>query len=69
MRFSINLLQTISIPFLNMKCALAMESCDSNGPLVIYISRMAQMHEYGKTVRMYAFGRVYSGKLSVGDKV
>lgn len=35
-----------------------MINCDSNGPLVVYISKMVPNKDYSK---FYAFGRVFSG--------
>ena len=39
--------------------AVAMRSCDPNGPLMMYISKMVPTSDKG---RFYAFGRVFSGK-------
>lgn len=48
--------------------AISIKTCDESGPLVIYISRMISVFEQGAS-RMYAFGRVFSGRLSLGDQV
>lgn len=42
-----------------------MKSCDPNGPLVMYISKMVPTTDKG---RFYAFGRVFSGKVATGMK-
>lgn len=47
-------------------CAVAMKSCDPNGPLMIYISKMVKSNDKG---RFYAFGRVFSGTAKAGQKV
>jgi len=44
----------------------AMQSCDPNGPLMMYISKMVPTSDKG---RFYAFGRVFSGKIATGQKV
>ncbi|KAI1716765.1 elongation factor tu GTP binding domain-containing protein [Ditylenchus destructor] len=45
--------------------AVAMKNCDSNGPLMMYISKMVPTSDKG---RFYAFGRVFSGKVATGMK-
>jgi len=45
---------------------VAMEQCDPNGPLMMYISKMVPTSDKG---RFYAFGRVFSGKIATGQKV
>lgn len=45
--------------------AKSMINCDPKGPLVIYISKMVSNHQG----RFYAFGRVFSGTVSPGQKV
>lgn len=47
------------------EAAVAMKSCDPNGPLVMYISKMVPTTDKG---RFYAFGRVFSGKVATGMK-
>lgn len=47
-------------------CAIAMRDCDSNGPLMMYVSKMVPTSDKG---RFYAFGRVFSGKVMSGQKV
>ena len=47
-------------------CATAMKNCDSKGPLMMYVSKMVPTSDKG---RFYAFGRVFSGTISVGQKV
>lgn len=51
---------------LDDECASAIKNCDENGPLVVYISKMIPMEDGG---RFYAFGRVFSGTASAGQKV
>ena len=46
--------------------ATAMKNCDVNGPLMMYVSKMVPTSDKG---RFYAFGRVFSGKVSIGQKV
>ena len=48
------------------ECALAMKNCDVKGPLMMYVSKMVPTNDKG---RFYAFGRVFSGKISIGQKV
>lgn len=45
--------------------AVAMKTCDPNGPLMMYISKMVPTSDKG---RFYAFGRVFSGKVATGLK-
>merc|ERR1712168_582001 len=47
------------------EAAVAMKSCDPNGPLMMYISKMVPTSDKG---RFYAFGRVFSGKIATGLK-
>lgn len=47
-------------------CAKAIRSCDPNGPLVMYVSKMVPTSEKG---RFYAFGRVYAGTIGTGQTV
>jgi len=46
--------------------ATAIKNCDPKGPLMIYISNMIPTDDGG---RFYAFGRVFSGTVSTGQKV
>jgi len=46
--------------------AMAMKSCNPDGPLMMYISKMVPTSDKG---RFYAFGRVFSGKIATGQKV
>lgn len=48
------------------ECCTAMKNCDPNGPLMLYISKMVPTSDQS---RFYAFGRVFSGKVSSGQKV
>lgn len=43
-----------------------MRNCDPNGPLMMYVSKMVPTTDKG---RFYAFGRVFSGTISTGQKV
>jgi elongation factor 2 len=45
--------------------AVAMKTCDPNGPLMMYISKMVPTSDKG---RFYAFGRVFAGKVATGMK-
>ncbi|CAF1174379.1 unnamed protein product [Adineta steineri] len=44
---------------------LGIKSCDSNAPLMMYISKMVPTSDKG---RFYAFGRVFSGTVATGQK-
>ncbi|CAJ2659254.1 unnamed protein product [Trifolium pratense] len=46
--------------------ASAIRNCDPEGPLMLYVSKMIPASDKG---RFYAFGRVFSGKVSTGTKV
>jgi len=48
------------------EAAIAMKNCDVNGPLMMYISKMVPTSDKG---RFYAFGRIFSGSVSTGQKV
>lgn len=58
----------ISMIFNTKKCCLpsAVKNCDPKGPLMMYISKMVPTSDKG---RFYAFGRVFSGVVSTGQKV
>jgi elongation factor 2 len=42
-----------------------MKTCDSKGPLMMYISKMVPTTDKG---RFYAFGRVFGGTVGTGMK-
>jgi len=44
---------------------IGMKTCDPNGPLMMYISKMVPTSDKG---RFYAFGRVFSGTVATGQK-
>jgi elongation factor 2 len=44
----------------------AIKNCDKEGPLMCFISKMVPTNDKG---RFYAFGRVFSGTISTGQKV
>ncbi|GMH37678.1 hypothetical protein BSKO_05551 [Bryopsis sp. KO-2023] len=46
--------------------ATAIRQCDADGPLMVYISKMIPANDKG---RFLAFGRVFSGRISTGQKV
>jgi elongation factor 2 len=48
------------------ECAKAMMTCDPEGPVMMFISKMVPTSDSG---RFYAFGRVFSGKVTQGEKV
>jgi elongation factor 2 len=48
------------------EAANAIKGCDPNGPVMMYISKMVPTSDKG---RFYAFGRVFSGTVSSGQKV
>jgi len=48
------------------ECAESIRTCNSNGPLMVYISKMVPTTDKG---RFYAFGRVFSGTVRTGQKV
>jgi len=48
------------------EAAVAMKNCDVTGPLMMYISKMVPTSDKG---RFYAFGRIFSGCVSTGQKV
>ncbi|KAK9693846.1 Elongation factor Tu GTP binding domain [Popillia japonica] len=45
------------------EAALGIKTCDSTAPLMMYVSKMVPTSDKG---RFYAFGRVFSGKVSTG---
>ena len=47
-------------------CGQAIKNCDQNGPLMMFVSKMVPTNDKG---RFYAFGRVFSGVVSTGQKV
>nr|QVU21286.1 translation elongation factor 2 [Salpingoeca llamariensis] len=47
------------------EAAMGIKNCDPEGPLMMYVSKMVPTSDKG---RFYAFGRVYSGKVSTGLK-
>jgi len=47
-------------------CANGIRECNSEGPLMLYISKMVPTTDKG---RFYAFGRVFSGTVRTGQKV
>lgn len=48
------------------EAALGIRDCDSQAPLMLYVSKMVPTSDKG---RFYAFGRVFSGTVSSGQKV
>jgi elongation factor 2 len=48
------------------ECAEAIRTCNPDGPLMLYISKMVPTSDKG---RFYAFGRVFSGTVRTGQKV
>ncbi|RYY33872.1 hypothetical protein EON62_03805, partial [archaeon] len=51
---------------LDDKAAIDMRNCDSKGALMMFVSKMVPTSDPG---RFYAFGRVFSGKVTTGAKV
>ena len=51
---------------LDDKYAEAIRNCDSDGPLMLYISKMIPTPDKG---RFFAFGRVFAGTVKTGQKV
>merc|ERR1712203_677501 len=47
------------------EAAKAIRSCDKDGPLMMYVSKMVPTSDKG---RFYAFGRVFSGTIATGQK-
>jgi len=48
------------------ECAEAIRSCNQEGPLMLYISKMVLTTDKG---RFYAFSRVFAGTVRTGQKV
>jgi len=48
------------------EAAIAIKECNPDGPLMMYVSKMVPTSDKG---RFYAFGRVFSGIVSSGQKV
>ena len=48
------------------EAATAIKNCDPTGPVMMYVSKMVPTSDKG---RFYAFGRVFSGVVSSGQKV
>merc|ERR1711998_199220 len=46
-------------------CAMSMSTCDPNGPLMVYISKMVPTADNSRFV---AFGRVFAGTIKTGMK-
>merc|ERR1712166_1228520 len=46
--------------------AVSIRDCDKDGPLAVFISKMVPTNDKG---RFYAFGRVFAGTVSTGQKV
>jgi len=46
--------------------ATAIRTCNPDGPLMMYVSKMVPTSDKG---RFYAFGRVFAGKIATGQKV
>jgi len=48
------------------EACMAMKNCNSQGPLMMYVSKMVPTSDKG---RFYAFGRVFAGTVATGQKV
>merc|ERR1711985_21223 len=46
-------------------CGVSMKTCDPNGPLMVYISKMVPTADNSRFV---AFGRVFAGTIKTGQK-
>ena len=51
---------------LDTKIGRALVSCDPKGPLMVHITKMSPNENYQ---RFFAFGRVMSGTLKLGERV
>jgi elongation factor 2 len=51
---------------LDDEAATAIRTCDANGPLMLYVSKMVPSSDKG---RFYGFGRVFAGTVRTGQKV
>eukprot|EP01017_Pseudomicrothorax_dubius_P020190 TRINITY_DN2210_c0_g2_i6.p1 TRINITY_DN2210_c0_g2~~TRINITY_DN2210_c0_g2_i6.p1 ORF type:complete len:507 (+),score=113.23 TRINITY_DN2210_c0_g2_i6:131-1651(+) len=51
---------------LDDECGIAIRECDPEGPLMIYVAKMIPTTDFS---RFFAFGRVFSGTVSSGQKV
>ena len=47
-------------------CGQSIQQCNKDGPLMVFISKMVPTNDGG---RFYAFGRVFAGTVSTGQKV
>lgn len=65
-------LPAINLQLFNMQGPLddpyaeAIRTCDSKGPLMVYVSKMIPAPDKG---RFFAFGRVFAGTIAAGMKV
>jgi elongation factor 2 len=59
-------LETLYTGPLDDECAQAIRECNPDGPLMLYISKMVPAPD---RVRFYAFGRVFSGTVTSGQRV
>ena len=59
-------LTSCALPLSSAVLSQAIRSCDPNGPLCMYVSKMVPTSEKG---RFYAFGRVFSGIIATGQTV
>merc|ERR1712079_810438 len=59
------LMKCVMRTWLPAGAAMFMKTCNPNGPLMMYISKMVPTSDKG---RFYAFGRVFSGKIATGLK-
>ncbi len=65
-------LSAVNLQLFNMQGPLddpyaeAIRTCDSKGPLMVYVSKMIPAPDKG---RFFAFGRVFAGTIAAGMKV